>query len=187
MVESIFIAFSAVLLAVVFFTAGFAKMKSIDTLEGVVQNFRILPASLSRPFALLLPPTEIVVAASLIVPATRTVGAAVAAFLLLIFTIAIAINLARGRREIDCGCFSSHLKQNLNGWLLGRNLMLTGLAVGLALVNAMAPGAAWPPIVAWLLGAVAAGLTIFVYLTITTLATTAEAAAQRRAAAAGNF
>lgn len=102
MVEHIFISFSVILLAVVFLAAGIAKIRSVDTLEGVVQNFRILPARLARPFALVLPPTELAVAAALVAPATRTYGAIAATALLLVFMIAIAVNLARGRREIDC-------------------------------------------------------------------------------------
>ncbi len=44
--------------------------------------------------------------------------------LLTIFTGAIAINLARGRTNIDCGCFGPALRQELSGWLLLRNLFL---------------------------------------------------------------
>ena len=68
MVEQIFITFSVVLLAVVFSAAGLAKIRSIDTLEGVVQNFRVLPTRLARPLALVLPPAEIAVAAALRLP-----------------------------------------------------------------------------------------------------------------------
>lgn len=71
MAEQIFISFSVILLAVVFLSAGVAKIRSVDTLEGVVQNFRVLPARLARPFALVLPPAEIAIAAALAVPATR--------------------------------------------------------------------------------------------------------------------
>jgi hypothetical protein len=45
------------------------------------------------------------------------------------FSAAIAINIARGRRDIDCGCFGAALRQGLSGWLLVRNLALAGAAV----------------------------------------------------------
>ena len=186
MVEHIFISFSVILLAVVFLAAGIAKIRSVDTLEGVVQNFRILPARLARPFALVLPPTELAVAAALVAPATRTYGAIAATALLLVFMIAIAVNLARGRHEIDCGCFSSELKQSLSGWLIARNFILMGFAVGLAVITAV-PGGMSPPWAAWLLGALSVAFTIFVYLTVATLTSVATTVAQRRAAAAGNF
>lgn len=182
MVEQIFITFSVVLLAVVFSAAGLAKIRSIDTLEGVVQNFRVLPTRLARPLALVLPPAEIAVAAALMVPATRAYGAGAAAALLLVFTIAIAINLARGRREIDCGCFSSELKQTLSGWLVTRNAVLAACAVGLMVLLAD-PASVPPTWAAWLLGALGVGFTTLLYLTATTLASVAATAARRRAAA----
>jgi len=184
--QEFFISFGVILVAVVFFAAGVAKIRSIDTLEGVIQNFKVLPARLSRPFALVLPPIEIVVAAALALPATRIYGAATATVLLVIFTVAIALNLARGRREIDCGCFSSELKQNLSCWLVARNLLLIVCSAGLTIT-----AAGWahtsPSWVAWLLGALSVGFAIFIYLTATTLTSNTATVAQRRAIAAGNF
>ena len=39
----------------------------------------------------------------------------------------MAINLARGRRNIDCGCFQSALKQRLSWVLVARNVVLAAL------------------------------------------------------------
>ena len=184
MAEQIFISFSVILLAVVFLSAGVAKIRSVDTLEGVVQNFRVLPARLARPFALVLPPAEIAIAAALAVPATRAYGAAAATALLLIFTVAIAINLARGRREIDCGCFSSTLKQTLNGWLVVRNAFLAVCSTALAATAWTEVAPSWAD---WLLGALSVGFVICIYLTATTLTSNSSTVAQRRAIAAGKF
>lgn len=182
MIEPVFTSFSVILLAVVFFAAGAAKIKATDTLEGVIGNFRLLPKNLVRPVALVLPPVEIAVAAALLLPATRVFGAVGAAALLLVFTIAISINLARGRREIDCGCFSSELKQNLSAWMVVRNLVLTACALWLV---ASAAGAyatiASPSWAAWLLGALGAGFAIVIYVTSATLLAIATLVAERRA------
>lgn len=63
--------------------------------------------------------------------------AAVALVLLLgLFSGAIAINLIRGRTDIDCGCFGPVLRQKLSGWLLLRNLALIVLAAAVALPEA---------------------------------------------------
>ena len=59
-----------------------------------------------------------------VLPATRHFGAALAIALLVMFALAMAINLVRGRTEIDCGCFKSGLRQTVSGWLVGRNLLL---------------------------------------------------------------
>ncbi|MGH8629603.1 MAG: MauE/DoxX family redox-associated membrane protein, partial [Burkholderiales bacterium] len=53
--------------------------------------------------------------------------------LLLVYALAMGINLARGRRDIDCGCFKSALKQTISGWLIGRNLLLAAAAAALLL------------------------------------------------------
>jgi hypothetical protein len=46
-----------------------------------------------------------------------------------VFTAAIALNLARGRRDLDCGCFGPLLRQPLSGWLVVRNGLLALLVL----------------------------------------------------------
>jgi 1,4-dihydroxy-2-naphthoate octaprenyltransferase len=41
----------------------------------------------------------------------------------------MAINLGRGRRDIDCGCFATVLRQRLSWPLVLRNLLLAALAL----------------------------------------------------------
>jgi hypothetical protein len=50
--------------------------------------------------------------------------------LLLLYGLAIGINLLRGRSEIDCGCLGPAGRQSLSSWLLARNSLL---ALGAAL------------------------------------------------------
>ena len=160
--EPVITAYAQVLLLIVFGAAGWSKLRSLEAFEGVVYNFRILPESVGRPVALVLPVAELAIAAGLIFPATRAVAAAAAIGLLLMFCIAIAINLMRGRREIDCGCFSSTLKQHLSTGLILRNLLLAGLA-GLLVWQPPAAAAAQAPAALWMIGTAAALLTVFIY------------------------
>jgi hypothetical protein len=125
---------AAAALAAVFAAAAVAKLRALPAFAAVVQNFRILPEFLARPAAYVLPPVELAVAVGLLFAASRGWAAVVALVLLAAFTAVIAINLARGRREIDCGCFGTSHKQTLSGWLIGRN-------VGLALLAAICLGA----------------------------------------------
>jgi hypothetical protein len=83
-------------------------------------------------------------------------GAWLAALLLSGFAAAIAINLARGRKAIDCGCFQSALRQPLRIVLVARNLLL--VAAILPLVESSAPD---PSVLQWLDG-LAAGVVLFV-------------------------
>ena len=49
--------------------------------------------------------------------------------LLSLYTAAIVLNLARGRRDIDCGCGGPGSRQTLHEWLVWRNLAYLTLAL----------------------------------------------------------
>src|SRR5256885_13495390 len=119
------------LLALVFLQGGATKLTARDEFQGVVTNYRLLPSVMVAAFAALLPFAELAAGIGVVLPATRHFGAALAIALLVMFALAMAINLVRGRTEIDCGCFKSGLRQTVSGWLVGRNLLL---AVGAVLL-----------------------------------------------------
>ena len=121
------------LIALVFLQAGVSKLLSRDEFQGIVANYRLLPAALVVPFAALLPFAELAAGLGVLSMATRAPAAVLASALLLLFATAMAINLARGRRDIDCGCFKSALKQTISAWLIGRNLLLGAVALALLL------------------------------------------------------
>jgi len=127
------------LLALVFLQGGAAKLGARDEFQGVVSSYRLLPQGMVPAFSALLPVAELVAGIGVVLPATRHVGAATAFALLVMFALAMAINLARGRTEIDCGCFKSGFRQTISGWLVGRNLLL---AAGAALLWLPASGRA---------------------------------------------
>jgi ABC-type amino acid transport system permease subunit len=148
---------AAVLVALLFLAAGVDKLRHRALLPGVIANYRLLPAWLVQPAAAALPVAELVIAAGLLLALFLPLGvwpALAAAALLLLFAGAMAINIVRGRRHIDCGCGHAGLSQQLGWGQVLRNVVLAG-ALGVALVpGAMAPGAAG----AELLMAMVAGL-----------------------------
>lgn len=164
------LAFSQAILVLVFLAGAWSKLRALEAFEGVVYNYRLLPEPIVRPVALLLPFVELAVGLGLMYPPIRPYAAVAAAALLVIFSAAIGINLLRGRREIDCGCFSSALKQQLSGWLLVRNAALVGLTAWLwwGTPGASAHAPAW---LAWLVGTAAAITVILIYVTANLLAT----------------
>ena len=172
--DPVLVLLGAVGLALIFATAALAKLRSLESFAGVVQNFRILPHPLVRPTALLLPPAELAVAFGLLLAPTRPYAAVAAALLLAVFALAIAVNLRRGRRAIDCGCFGDRLRQTLSWWLVARN----GALALLALL------AAWPGFPArplhWLdlVSGIGGGL-VLALLHLTAAALLAERAAAR--------
>ena len=127
---------SALTLALVFGVAAAGKFASWAELEGVVLNYRIAPRWMAPLIARALPPVEALVALGLLVPETRVPSAWVCLTMLVVFAAAMAVNIARGRTDIDCGCFRSSLRQNLSWWLVLRNAIL---AVG-AMVCLAVPG-----------------------------------------------
>jgi hypothetical protein len=119
------------LVALVFLSAAVGKFRHWAVLQGVVANYRLLPNSFVAPFAYFLPPFEALLGAALLFGVLSPWAELAAAVLLMLFALAMSINLLRGRRHIDCGCFQSALKQSLSWNLVIRNgvmIMLLGLA-----------------------------------------------------------
>ena len=107
--------------------AGSAAMKFSAPMEfrGAVENYRIVPESMAGQVAWVVPILELAGAVGLVFSATREAAVFLLLGLLAVFTGAIVLNLARGRREIDCGCFGPMMHQHLSGWLVVRNAILT--------------------------------------------------------------
>jgi methylamine utilization protein MauE len=140
-------------LALLFVAAAVPKIRDGAAFRVAVAEYRLVPATLVAAAAAATIATELATAALLAVPASAAVGALVAAALLVVYAGAIAINLARGRRDIDCGCGFGG-RQPLGAWLVVRNLVLAGAALA---TPAVAPSRAlhWVDAVT-VVGAVAA-------------------------------
>jgi methylamine dehydrogenase accessory protein MauD len=114
------------LLAIVFAVAGAAKLADQAGTRQAVVGFGV-PAALAAPLGILLPLAELAVAAALVPAVTAWQGAAGALVLLLLFTVAIGANLARGRKP-SCHCFGQ-LHSAPAGWsTLARNAVLAAPA-----------------------------------------------------------
>lgn len=99
--------------------------------EAQLAEYRLLPNALVPAAARVLMVVELLVALALLLPLTRQPAAVVATCLFAGYALAMAINLARGRHHIDCGCGDT--PQLLNPWLVIRNLALVAASVVLAL------------------------------------------------------
>ena len=156
------------LLAVVFGLSAAGKLRAWDAFVGIVENYRILPHIVVRPVARTLPLAELAVAVGVLFAGTRRYAAIAAIVLLAVFTIAITVNLARGRRHIDCGCFGfgPSSRQTLSWWLVARNGALMVLAAILVPAVALARAAHALDVVTGIAGAT--GIVVL-YLTVTQL------------------
>jgi hypothetical protein len=117
------------LLAGVFCSAAVLKLRDLEGFAAVVEQYRLLPETLVRSFAYALPLVEGGAVIGLLFPATRPQAAILLIALLLAFAAAMAINLARGRTDIDCGCFIGAQKQRISWPLVVRNLVLAGFGL----------------------------------------------------------
>lgn len=153
-------------LALLFATAAVSKLRHRDEFFGVVRNFRVTPEGLALPIATALPVVELAVAVGLAIAATASLAALVAAGLLALFGVAIAVNVWRGRTAIDCGCMRNGMKQPLSWLLVARNAALALCAVGTAWAVPLSRAA--EPL-EFLLGVVAAGLAMLVYVSASLL------------------
>lgn len=120
------------LLGLVFAGAAISKIQHTDEFHGVVRNFRLVPEPLDGVIAHVLPWLELAIAASLFTGIATHLSAAAAGLLLIVFAVAIAINIFRGRTEIDCGCFRQGMRQRLSWALVARNLVLCAAAFWIA-------------------------------------------------------
>jgi len=122
--------------AAIFAASGALKFYDLGTFRGAVTNYRLIPDWLATPFAWTAPVIESAAALGLLLSPIRGSAALGLIVLLGVFTGAIAINLARGRTDIDCGCFGPALRQRLSWWLLLRNgalfalLAIAGMPMG---------------------------------------------------------
>lgn len=113
---------SALCLSALFATAALHKWRKPLHFQGVLGQYKLLPRAWVSSVAQLIPLLEIMLAVLLLINFTQRSASVVALLLLVFYSIAIAINLARGRTEIDCGCGDA--ATGLSHSLLVRNALL---------------------------------------------------------------
>lgn len=118
-----------VLAILLFASALLGKARHWSAFTGVVANYKVLPEILATPAAATVILLEAAVVVGMAVAPVAPVATLLAVVLLLGFAAAIAINLARGNSDIDCGCFQSALRQRLDWLLVVRNIVLAVLIV----------------------------------------------------------
>jgi hypothetical protein len=116
-------------LALLFLSAAFHKLRAPAHFRASLAEYRLLPARALPAGAAALPIVELATSVALLAPPLRIVAPIAALLLLALYSAAIAWNLGRGRREIDCGCSGPGRRQSLGPGLLVRNAALAGAAL----------------------------------------------------------
>lgn len=113
-------------LASVFVAAGLGKLADRPGAQQTLGAFGV-PDHLGRLLARALPVAELGVAVALVPGSTDRVAAAGALVLLGAFSLAVAVNLARGRTP-DCHCFGQVHSRPIGAGTLVRNTVLGGMS-----------------------------------------------------------
>jgi uncharacterized membrane protein YphA (DoxX/SURF4 family) len=125
------------LLGTVFALAGLAKLPRRAQFEDAVRGYRLVPDRFAPPIARWLPIVELAAGTLLLLGLGTAPVAGLLGVFLVVFTGAVAINLARGR-AIDCGCYGAGPARTIGWPTLVRNLGLLAMA---AVVATEAPAA----------------------------------------------
>ena len=120
--------------SLLFLVAGMHKLANLSEFQVIIDNYKLLPASLTKVTVWLLGMTEIALCVGWLATQSALIPL-LSASLLGIYALSIGINLFRGRDYIDCGCtfskFDKLMDQKTNPHLsLGliiRNFALIGL------------------------------------------------------------
>ena len=94
--------------------AGFTKLADREAFRTAVSEYRVLPSALERPFAASLPLVELTLGVLLLTGLGTVIAASLAVPVFLSFSMAIGVNMVRGR-DLDCHCFGSVQSEPI-GW-----------------------------------------------------------------------
>lgn len=130
MIDPVISTSAALALSVIFASAASHKIRHPSWFRRQVREYELIPRFMVPTAALALPVTELAVATGLLWSTSRPYAGVLAFSLISLYALAIAINLARGRKDIDCGCSGPAMRQPLQPALLVRNLLLAVIALG---------------------------------------------------------
>lgn len=126
--HSLVLLFFRLFLSMVFFISSINKMRQFQSFTATITAYRLLPETWSKSLAVIITGTEFSVSVLLFMGWQSQIAASVSIFMLLIFSIALGINLIRGRADLECGCSGTRYDQEISLGLLGRNIALSIVA-----------------------------------------------------------
>jgi hypothetical protein len=141
-------------LAFVFALSVSHKLRDYGRFRASLAAYQLVPEGLLSLFAPLVILLELTAIVAILLPTGP--GVSVAFGLLLVYTLALTVNLLRGNTSIDCGCGDAPTP--ISGWLLLRN----GALLLLALPHE--PESGPPDLLHWALVATLITLLIIFYL-----------------------
>lgn len=130
-------AFAALLLS-----AAWHKLRDPIGFWQAVSGYKLLPQALEKPVSRIIPLAETLIALSLFLFSESALPMLAALSLWIVYGGAIAINLLRGREELECGCGGIGADQKIHWGLVLRNGVLA-IATGFLLLPATSRALGW--------------------------------------------
>lgn len=121
----VMIGLARAIVAILMLSSAVLKVRRFDDFQRALVGYKLLPPASSKPAAIAIVAAEF--AAGLLAAAGVTAGYVAAGLLIAIYAAAMAINLLRGRRHIDCGCGGE--PQPIGWWLVTRNVALISICL----------------------------------------------------------
>ena len=116
-------------LALLFLVAAIHKLRDLRGFRRAVREYALLPPSWLTWTPVAVAAVELTLAMGLVLPWAGPVPGLAGAAVLALYTSAIAINLYRGRRHIDCGCAGPAGSVPIGRGLVVRNAVLIAAAL----------------------------------------------------------
>lgn len=113
-------------LVALFGIAAAHKLRDVRGFRATLAEYRLVPDALVPLAVIAVIGAELAGVAGLVLHRSALL---VAAGVLVLYAGAIGINLARGRRHIDCGCAGPGARRPLSAWLVARNVALAVAAL----------------------------------------------------------
>lgn len=120
---------ASTLLGYMFLSSSIIKLSDLQTHYLSVSAYKIIPDKYTYSFSILEAVYEAMIALCLIFGLFLKIAFLNGALLLTIYSIAIGINLKRGRTDLDCGCGGIVGNHKISRKLIWRNLFLITISI----------------------------------------------------------
>jgi hypothetical protein len=114
-------------IALLLASAAAHKLRDLARFTAVFAAYHVLPEAPARRVAWIIPCIELGIALALCWEPSRCAALVSAIAMLIAYASAMAVNLRRGRRDLDCGCGTARSRRPIADWMVWRNLLLASV------------------------------------------------------------
>ena len=118
------------IVGILLLSVALSKLLHRHDFRSAIQDYRLIPATLEKSLNLsellssTVPTLELLLGIALISGILLTPALLLSLLLFGVYTIALIINLRRGRSELSCGCGGILGNHRISWWMVGRNILL---------------------------------------------------------------